>query len=211
MPLQRVFGITTDGVGDGPDGLARRELETDVRFDASAIPIVGRLIDGVDTEFDPVVQRELSRDEWLLALLYASDGEKGQAAVPGDLTLNLTLFVLAKNFEEYLDYSVGLDFDGSNIGPKAKIVEEDMRQLLSDDIVRSESIRDPEHELDQYRYFVGDEGRDRARNAWESLGDEARDEIERIKSRLSSGDLGDLITYAYRKDSEPFEGELVRR
>ncbi|MEZ3145363.1 hypothetical protein [Halobaculum sp. MBLA0143] len=174
---------------------------------AEAAPDDGWISDGGVTQEQTGPQ---SRRDWLLLLLYATDTDGDHAPVSGLPTLSMSLFVLQRNFDEFLDTRLPFTFESSELGPTDGELESVVSDLRGEYLTRN-SLPESDGQIDEYEYALTEEGRDWAEDQVDSLSDQERNELYRVKRQVALGDTGDLVTYAYRKDSSMFEGNLVRR
>lgn len=198
MSVKSLLGLRTEQTDDSAEHLAA---------DAATGAGDGWISDGGVTQDQRGPE---SRRDWLLLLLYATDEDGAHAPIRGPPTLSMSLFVLQRNFDEFLDTQLPFTFESSELGP----TDGDLERVLSDlvgEYIERRPLSDSESKIDEYEYELTEMGRRWAADQVEHLSDQEHNELYRVKRQVALGDTGDLVTYAYRKDSSMFEGNLVRR
>jgi hypothetical protein len=209
MSVRSILGLEERGVGNSD----RNNLtdDTAVEEEQEGLGIIDGLIGGRDEPAEVDETREFPRREWILLVLYARDASGERAPVRGDFTLSLALFLLRRNFEAYFDVTLPFEFESSELGPRDEESLSTLEQLCTEGLIDRRQSTDSEYPLDDHVYEITDEGRSEVEAVYERLTENEQNELRRIKSQSTLGDLGDLITSAYRKGSNLFEGNLVRR
>lgn len=142
-------------------------------------------------------------------VLYAAEERDDPEWVPGEVTLSLTIYVLAEKFGKLNGMESPFEFHPSEDGPNDPELSTVLDKLEDDGEIEKRELGENERSYDEFECRLTDEGAEDVELIYNSLSVTAKDEITEVKSSAVE-ELSHFMLDVHTLAPTMFETDILR-